>query len=189
LWLKWEEHPCCLPEKGRSVLTSPLGAMGNPSLGSPIMVHCRSSGPPWVGPMMTAPEPSPRGERLRPSNWSLMKSRFPKQMVSPREKPSRDKCLPPAAVTNTDDGTIRTSRGKARCKSPFQACQWPVFFAPVRYRVVKITCSYSKVVMRTMENYKSHYSLSCFSTCYEVIALRPALLLLKKMSNVTIEVS
>jgi hypothetical protein len=37
-----------------------------------------------------------------------------------------------------------------------------VFFAPARYRVVKIVCSYSKVVLQTMKNYKSHYSLSWF---------------------------
>jgi hypothetical protein len=35
-----------------------------------------------------------------------------------------------------------------------------VFFAPARYRVVKIACSYFEVVLRTMKNYKTHYSLS-----------------------------
>jgi hypothetical protein len=35
-----------------------------------------------------------------------------------------------------------------------------VFFTPARYRVVKIVCSYSEVVLRTMKNYKAHYSLS-----------------------------
>jgi hypothetical protein len=35
-----------------------------------------------------------------------------------------------------------------------------VFFTPARYRVVKITCSYSEVVLRTMKNYKAHNSLS-----------------------------
>jgi hypothetical protein len=35
-----------------------------------------------------------------------------------------------------------------------------VFFALARYRVVKIVCSYSKAVLRTMKNYKAHYSLS-----------------------------
>jgi hypothetical protein len=31
-----------------------------------------------------------------------------------------------------------------------------------RYRVVKITCSYFEVVLRTMMNYEAHYSLSWF---------------------------
>jgi hypothetical protein len=35
-----------------------------------------------------------------------------------------------------------------------------VFFAPARYGVVNIVCSYSKVVLQTMKNYKAHYSLS-----------------------------
>jgi hypothetical protein len=34
--------------------------------------------------------------------------------------------------------------------------------APARYRVVKIVCSYSEVVLQTMKNYKAHYSLSWF---------------------------
>jgi hypothetical protein len=37
-----------------------------------------------------------------------------------------------------------------------------VFFAPTRYRVVKIVCSCSEVVLQTMKNYKAHFSLSCF---------------------------
>jgi hypothetical protein len=37
-----------------------------------------------------------------------------------------------------------------------------VFFAPARYRVVKIVCSCFEVVLRTMKNYKAHYSLSWF---------------------------
>jgi hypothetical protein len=37
-----------------------------------------------------------------------------------------------------------------------------VFIAPVRYKVIKITCSCSDVVLQTMKNYKSHYSLSWF---------------------------
>jgi hypothetical protein len=62
------------------------------------------------------------------------------------------------------DGTIRTSRGEAHCKSLFLACQLLVFLAPPRYRVVKIACSCSEVVLRTMKNYKAHYSLSWFRT-------------------------
>jgi hypothetical protein len=39
------------------------------------------------------------------------------------------------------------SSGVARYKSPFLARQLSVFFAPVRYRVVKIMCSYPEVVL------------------------------------------
>jgi hypothetical protein len=46
-----------------------------------------------------------------------------------------------------DEGTIRISRGKACCKSPFLACQLSVFFAPARYRVVKIAHSYFEMVL------------------------------------------
>jgi hypothetical protein len=35
-------------------------------------------------------------------------------------------------------------------------------FAPVRYRVVKITCSYNEVILQTMKNYQAHYGLSWF---------------------------
>jgi hypothetical protein len=45
--------------------------------------------------------------------------------------------------------TIGTSRGKVLCKSPFLACQLSVFFAPVRYRVVKIVRFSSEVVLQT----------------------------------------
>jgi hypothetical protein len=37
-----------------------------------------------------------------------------------------------------------------------------VFFAPTRYRVVKIAHSCSKMVLRTIKNYRAHYSLSWF---------------------------
>jgi hypothetical protein len=37
-----------------------------------------------------------------------------------------------------------------------------VFFALAKYRVVKIVCSYSEVVLQTMKNNKAHYSLSWF---------------------------
>jgi hypothetical protein len=54
------------------------------------------------------------------------------------------------------------SREKVRCKSPFLARQLSVFFAPPRYRAVKIVRSCSEVVLRTIKNYKAHYSLSWF---------------------------
>jgi hypothetical protein len=37
-----------------------------------------------------------------------------------------------------------------------------IFFAPARYRVVKIAHSSSNVVLQTTKNYKAHYSLSWF---------------------------
>jgi hypothetical protein len=40
-----------------------------------------------------------------------------------------------------------------------------------------------------MKNYKAQYNLSWFRPCYEVIALCPAFLLLKKMNNVTVGVT
>jgi hypothetical protein len=45
-----------------------------------------------------------------------------------------------------DEGTIEMSKGKARYKSPFLVHQLSVFFAPARYKVVKIVRSYSKEV-------------------------------------------
>jgi hypothetical protein len=98
----------CLPGK-RYVLPSPPGATGNTSTGPPIMVRCRSSGPSWVGPMTMAPEPPPRGERLRLSNQTAMNSRLPKQMVFLRGKPSPGERSPPVTGANADDGTIRTA--------------------------------------------------------------------------------
>jgi hypothetical protein len=81
-------------------------------------------------------------------------------MVLSREKPPHDKSSPLAATVSADDGTTRMSRGKARYKSPFLACQLSVFFAPARFRVVKITCSYSEMVLQTMNKHKAHYNLS-----------------------------
>jgi hypothetical protein len=68
-------------------------------------------------------------------------------MVSPSENPPHVKRSPSAAMVITDEATIETSRGKARCKAPNLACQLSVFLAPVRYRVVKTVHSYSKVVL------------------------------------------
>jgi hypothetical protein len=46
----------CLLGEGRSVLPSLLGAVGNPSVEYPAMVHCGGGGPLWAGPMMMTPE-------------------------------------------------------------------------------------------------------------------------------------
>jgi hypothetical protein len=64
------------------------------------------------------PKPSPRGERLRSPNRLAMNSRFPKRMVSLREKPSHDKHSLLVAAMNTDDGTIKTSGGKSTMQIP-----------------------------------------------------------------------
>jgi hypothetical protein len=58
------------------------------------------------------------GERLKPPNRSVINSRFPKWMVSLREKLSHDKRSPPAVVVSANDGTIRTSRGKSTLQIP-----------------------------------------------------------------------
>jgi hypothetical protein len=49
---------------------------------------------------------------------------------------------------------------KVHCKSPLLMHQLSVFFAPARYRMVKIAHSYSEVVLQSMKNYKAHFGLS-----------------------------
>jgi hypothetical protein len=148
--------------EGRSILPSLSEAVWNSSRESPVMAHSRDGGPPWAEPMAMASKPSPVGERLKPPKRSAMNLRLPKRMVSLREKPPHDRHSPSAVTASANDGTIRTSRGKPHCKSPFLVCQLLVFFAPARYRVVKILRFYSEMVLRTMKNYKAHYSLSWF---------------------------
>jgi hypothetical protein len=150
----------CLLGKGRLDLPSPLGVVGCPSMGPPLMAHCRSGGSPRAGLVTMLHEPSIRGERLKPSNRSVMNSRLPKWMVPPSEETSCGRCSPPVVAINADHGTIGTFGGKAHCKPPFLVHELSVFFAPARYRVVKITCSSSEEVLRTTKNYKAHYSLS-----------------------------
>jgi hypothetical protein len=137
----------CLLGKGRLGLPSPLGVIGSPSMGPPIMAHYRSGGSPRAGLMTMVLELSPRWERLRPSNRSAMNSRLPKWMVSRREETSYGRRSMLVVVMNADDGTIRTFGGEARCKSPYLACQLSVFFAPAGYRVVKIVCSCFEVIL------------------------------------------
>jgi hypothetical protein len=78
--------------------------------------------------------------------------------------------LPLSTEESFNERTIGTSRGKARCKSPFLACQLSVFFSPARYMVVKIARSCFEVVLQitkhTMVYPGSDPSL-------EVIVLRP----------------
>jgi hypothetical protein len=88
---------------------------------SPITAHSGDGRPPWAKPMTMASEPFPMGERLKPLNRSTMNSGLPKRMVLLREKPPHDRHSPSAVMASANDGTIGTSRGKARYKSPFIA--------------------------------------------------------------------
>jgi hypothetical protein len=76
-----------------------------------------------------------------------MNSKFPRQMGSLRENPPHTRRLPSVVMAIGDDGTIGTSRGVARYKSPFVACQQSLYFGPARYRVVNIVCSCFEVVL------------------------------------------
>jgi hypothetical protein len=51
------------------------------------------------------------------------------------------------ATASAEEGIIKTSRGKARCKSTFMVHQLLMFFAPVDSGVVKIVHSSFKVVL------------------------------------------
>jgi hypothetical protein len=72
-------------------------------------------------------------------------------------------------MVSTDEGTIRTSRGIARFKFPYLARQLSVFSAPANYRVLKITCFSSKVVLQTMKHTMIYPSSGLSS---EVVVLR-----------------
>jgi hypothetical protein len=87
------------------------------------------------------------------------------------ENPSHVWHSPSVATASVDGGTIRTSRGKACYKSPYPPHQLLVFFALARYRVVKIVCSYSEVVLQTRKNSIVYRGLGPF---LEVIVLHPA---------------
>jgi hypothetical protein len=50
------------------------------------------------------------------------------------------------------------------------------FFASARYRVVKITCSCSEVILQTMKTIKQTIVYPGSGPFYKVIALRPAFL-------------
>jgi hypothetical protein len=76
-----------------------------------------------------------------------MNSKLPRRTVSPRGKPLHVSHSLSAGMMIIDEGTIGMSRGKACCKPSYLVCQLSVFYAPVRYRVVKITHSSSKVVL------------------------------------------
>jgi hypothetical protein len=71
------------------------------------MAHSGDGVPPWVEPIMAASEASSMGERLRLPKRSMMNSRLPKQMVSPKEKTSLNRRSPSAATMSADEGTIK----------------------------------------------------------------------------------
>jgi hypothetical protein len=123
-------------------------------------VVCREGDLLWTIPMTMEPKSHSSGERLRWPRRSVMNSRLPKWIVLPGAKPTLVELLLLVMNESFSDGAIRTPRGKACCKSPFLARQLSVFFAQARYRVVKIMCSCSDVILQTMKNYKAHYSLS-----------------------------
>jgi hypothetical protein len=117
-----------------------------------------------------APKTSLEGERLRPLKQLAMNLRLPKWMVLPREKPPHDRHSPSLATVSTNDGTIRTSKEKARYKSPFLVCQLSLSFASARYSVVRIVCSCLEMVLQTTK-YTTIYPGS--GPSLEVIALPP----------------
>jgi hypothetical protein len=71
-----------------------------------------------------------RGSYYRNSRWWT--SKLPRRMGSLRENPLHIRHSPSVATVIADEETIRTSRGKARCKSLFLVHQLSVFFTPVR---------------------------------------------------------
>jgi hypothetical protein len=118
--------PCLLGE-GRPEPRSLLKVVWSSLVESPIMAHNGDGGPLRDEPMKVASKSFLRGERLRPLTQLVMNSRLPNRMVSPRERPPHIKRSLSVEMASTDDGTIRTSRGKARYKSPFLACQLLIF--------------------------------------------------------------
>jgi hypothetical protein len=118
-----EASVSCLRGEGRVSPPSLFEAMWNSSVESPVVARDGDGGPQWVEPMAVASELSLQGERFRMLKQSMMNLRLPKQMVSPRDKSSCDEHSPSAVTVIVDEGTIETSRGKARCKSSFLACQ------------------------------------------------------------------
>jgi hypothetical protein len=110
------------------------------------------------------------GEMLRTPKRLVMNSRLSKRMFLLREKPPHDMRSLSAATSSADDRTIETSRGKARYKSPFLACQLSVFFIS-KNRVVKNVHSSFEMVLRTT-NHTMIYPGSFPSS--KVIVIHPA---------------
>jgi hypothetical protein len=97
-----------------------------------------NSDPLRVVPMKIAPESLPLVERLKLLKQLAMNSSQPKRMVLQREQPPHIRHSPSVATASIDELIIETSRGKARCKSPFLASKLSVFPALANNRVSKI---------------------------------------------------
>jgi hypothetical protein len=110
------------------------------------MAQIGDGGPRRVETMMVASEPSHLGERLRSPKTLAMNSRLTKKMDSSRENPPHIKCSPFAVTVIADEGTIRMSRGKARCKIPLPGMPTIVVFCTSKIRVVKIVHSSFEMV-------------------------------------------
>jgi hypothetical protein len=134
IWFRqgWAKPPRCAFWEGGSKPPSLSEVIWNSAVKSPIMTRSGDGGSLRVEPMTAASELSLLGERLKPLKQSTMNSRLPKQIVSLRENPSHVKHSPSVETVIVDEGTIRMSRGKERCKSRFLTCQLSVFFAPAR---------------------------------------------------------
>jgi hypothetical protein len=88
---------------------------------------CNNGDPLCTIPTKMALESHSSRDRLRRPKRSVVNFGLPKQMVSPRERLTLVKMFPLAMEESFSEVTIRTSRGKACCKSPFLACQLSVF--------------------------------------------------------------
>jgi hypothetical protein len=75
----------------------------------------------WTIPTNMAHEFHSWGERLRWPRRSAVNSGLPKRMVLPGARPTPVGLLPLAMKESFGKGTIRMSRGKAHCKSPYLA--------------------------------------------------------------------
>jgi hypothetical protein len=133
---------------------SPMPDVAPSSLDDSSRVVRRDGDPMWTIPTNMAHESHSLGERLRRPRRSVVNSRLSKWMVLPRDRLTPVGLLPLATNESFGEGTIGTSRENTCCKSPFSTRQLSVFFAPARYRVVKIACSYSEVVLRTTKHTK-----------------------------------
>jgi hypothetical protein len=156
--------------EGRLEPPSLLDVIWNSSMESSIMTHRGDGDPLRVKPMKAATELLLLGERLKPPKSSAMNSKLPRRTVSPREKPPHVKRSPSAATASADKRTIKTSREKAQCKSPYQTRQLSVFSTPANYGVVKITRSSSEMVLLTIEHIMINPGSGPF---LEVIVIRP----------------
>jgi hypothetical protein len=99
------------------------------SLGDSSRMAFSDGNPLRVMPHTTAPESPPSGDGLKLPEWSVMNSRSPEWMASVlSELDTKQKRVSPVATMGyIDEGTIRTSRGKACCESPFLARQLSCF--------------------------------------------------------------